>query len=82
MDDHETQRTIGSLSAKMDHLERGLSDMKRDMDARFKRNDDRLDEVIKTLNQLSGGWKFVMMIGSVIGFIAAFVTASKTGFWK
>jgi hypothetical protein len=56
--------------------------MKRDMDIRFERQDDRLDEVIKTLNKLSGGWQFIMMIGTVVGIVTALVTAWKMGFMK
>lgn len=82
MNEGEIQRNLGSLSAKMEHMESRLGDMKRDMDIRFQRQDDRLDEVIKTLNQLSGGWRFIMMIGTVVGIVTALVTAWKMGFMK
>jgi hypothetical protein len=82
MNEGEIQRNLGSLSAKMEHMESRLSDMKRDMDIRFERQDDRLDEVIKTLNKLSGGWQFIMMVGTVVGIVTALVTAWKMGFVK
>jgi hypothetical protein len=82
MNEGEIQRNLGSLSAKMEHMESRLGDMKRDMDIRFERQDDRLDEVIKTLNKLSGGWQFIMMIGTVVGIVSALVTAWKMGFMK
>ena len=66
MNEGEIQRNLGSLSAKMENMESRLSDMKRDMDIRFERQDDRLDEVIKTLNKLSGGWQFIMMVGTCL----------------
>ena len=82
MNEGEIQRNLGSLSAKMENMESRLGDMKRDMDIRFERQDDRLDEVIKTLNKLSGGWQFIMMIGTVVGIVSALVTAWKMGFMK
>jgi hypothetical protein len=82
MNEGEIQRNLGSLSANMENMESRLSDMKRDMDIRFERQDDRLDEVIKTLNKLSGGWQFIMMIGTVVGIVTALVTAWKMGFMK
>jgi hypothetical protein len=82
MNEGEIQRNLGSLSAKMENMESRLGDMKRDMDIRFERQDDRLDEVIKTLNKLSGGWQFIMMIGTVVGIVTALVTAWKMGFVK
>tara|TARA_R110000868_G_scaffold25436_2_gene99402 strand:+ start:4822 stop:5121 length:300 start_codon:yes stop_codon:yes gene_type:complete len=82
MNEGEIQRNLGSLSAKMENMESRLSDMKRDMDIRFERQDDRLDEVIKTLNKLSGGWQFIMMVGTVVGIVTALVTAWKMGFVK
>ena len=82
MNEGEIQRNLGSLSAKMEHMEARLSDIKRDMDIRFERHDHRLDEVIKTLNQLSGGWRFIMMVGAVVGVITTIVTAWKMGFGR
>jgi len=82
MNEGEIQRNLGSLSAKMEHRESRLGEMKRDMDIRFERQDDRLDEVIKTLNKLSGGWQFIMMVGTVVGIVTALVTAWKMGFVK
>jgi len=82
MNEGEIQRNLGSLSAKMENMESRLGDMKRDMDIRFERQDDRLDEVIKTLNKLSGGWQFIMMVGTVVGIVTALVTAWKMGFVK
>jgi uncharacterized membrane protein len=82
MNEGEIQRNLGSLSAKMEHMETRLTEIKRDMDIRFERHDHRLDEVIKTLNQLSGGWRFIMMVGAVVGVITTIVTAWKMGFGR
>jgi hypothetical protein len=78
-DDPELYRTIGGLAAKIEGLERSLKTLKDDMDARFKSSDSRLDEVIKTLHQLGGGWKLILMAGAVLGIVVAVLTAWKLG---
>ncbi len=78
-DDPELYRNIGALTAKIEGLERSLQTLKDDMDARFKGSDSRLDEVIKTLHQLGGGWKLILMAGTVLGIVVAVFTAWKLG---
>lgn len=75
----ELHRTIGALTAKIEGLERSLKTLKDDMDTRFKSSDTRLDEVIKTLHQLGGGWKLILMAGTILGIITAVFGAWKLG---
>lgn len=57
-----TERDIGRLEGRMNSVESDLQEMKKDV-----------KEILEVMNQAKGGWKTLVIVGTVSGAVGAFL---------
>lgn len=66
----ETDRILGEHGARLDNLEEDR-----------RRIDDKLDEILSTLHEAKGGWKVMLLFGSVTATLGGLVATYTKKFF-
>lgn len=67
--DQDTAISLALLEREMEHMKLAMADLKYSN----ARQDAKLDEITKKLNEANGGWRVLMLLGGAAGTVGAFI---------
>ena len=69
-DDTDMHQLLGQHAARLDEIDRWRAAHEGRINARFDAQDAQLVAIRKTLDQLAGGWKLILIIGAGLALIS------------